>query len=217
MIARLRRLLRSQRFRGSTSYWEERYDAGGTSGRGSMGHLAMFKAEVLNDLVRREGVESVIEFGCGDGRQLALYDVPRYLGLDVSPTAVADCRARYADDPTKRFALLADYDGETADLALSIDVLYHLVEQPVYEAHLRQVFGAAERFVVLYASDFDAPQDPNTPHVRRRAHSPWIAEHLPAWRLRERIPNRYPLADDPGGGSQSDFFVYERRSDQKSA
>ena len=45
-----------------------------------MGELAKFKARVMNDFVRENGIRSVIELGCGDGMQLALADYPRYLG-----------------------------------------------------------------------------------------------------------------------------------------
>ena len=47
--------------------------------------LAAFKAEVPNDFVRARGIDSVIEFGCGDGAQLALAEYPAYVGIDVSP------------------------------------------------------------------------------------------------------------------------------------
>lgn len=60
----------------STDYWESRYATGGTSGPGSSGKLAEFKAEVLNSFVRRDNVLSVIEFGCGDGNQLSLASYP---------------------------------------------------------------------------------------------------------------------------------------------
>lgn len=38
-----------------------------------------------NDFVRARGIDSVIEFGCGDGAQLALAEYPAYGGIDVSP------------------------------------------------------------------------------------------------------------------------------------
>src|SRR5579859_8234848 len=63
---------RQLQFRGSSTYWEERYRAGGNSGAGSYGRLAEFKAEVLNGFVHSRGIRSVVEFGCGDGAQLAL-------------------------------------------------------------------------------------------------------------------------------------------------
>ena len=47
---------RSLAFPGSASYWELRYRNGGTSGAGSYGRLAEFKAEVLNEFVRVKGI-----------------------------------------------------------------------------------------------------------------------------------------------------------------
>ena len=80
---------RNRHFEGSQEYWERRYAGGGTSGAGSAGRLAAFKAQFLNDFVRAHDVTSVVEFGCGDGNQLALAAYPRYLGLDVSPASLA--------------------------------------------------------------------------------------------------------------------------------
>ena len=62
--------------RSSGDYWERRYRLGMTSGPGSAGKLASFKADVLNEFVRDNGVQSVIEFGCGDGTQLTLAKYP---------------------------------------------------------------------------------------------------------------------------------------------
>lgn len=43
---------------------------GGTSGAGSYGVLAEFKAEVINSLLLEHSILTAIEFGCGDGSQL---------------------------------------------------------------------------------------------------------------------------------------------------
>ena len=78
------------------AYWELNYEQGGNSGPGS-GDLGQGKAEFLNDFVRDCNVESVIEFGCGDGHQLSLAKYPHYVGLDVSRAAIRMCRV---DSPT---------------------------------------------------------------------------------------------------------------------
>src|SRR5262245_1129130 len=78
----------------SSQYWEERYARGGTSGAGSYGRLAQFKADVINGHVRAHNVARVVELGCGDGNQLSLAQYPSYLGLDVSSTAVQACKAK---------------------------------------------------------------------------------------------------------------------------
>src|SRR5690606_4241845 len=84
----------------SADYWEQRYARGGNSGAGSYGKLAEFKAEVLNAFVRERQIRSVIDFGCGDGAQLALAEYPSYVGLDVSPTALHICRTRSCAAPS---------------------------------------------------------------------------------------------------------------------
>ncbi len=217
-IAGTARVARRYAFPGSGSFWDRHYARGGSSGEGSQGMLADFKAEVLNDFVTRHAVRSVIEFGCGDGEQLARARYPRYLGLDVSPSTLRRVARRFADDRTKSFLR---YDPEcftdpagmlVAELALSLDVIYHLVEDSVYEAHLRHVFGAARRYVVLFTSDADTlpVTEPTGPHIRHRPVTRDVAGSFPDWRLVERIANRYPYQGAGTLTSFADFFVYER-------
>ena len=68
----------------SKKYWQERYVKGGNSGAGSYGEFASYKANVINNFVRDNNVETVLELGCGDGNQLALFDIPVYVGQDIS-------------------------------------------------------------------------------------------------------------------------------------
>ena len=140
-------------FPGSASYWNKRYLSGGNSGVGSYGKFAEFKAGVLNDFVRENSVKSVIEYGCGDGNQLKRADYPQYIGFDVSPAAIAKCRSLFADDCTKQFRLVSEYAGDTAELTLSLDVIYHLVEDDVFDSYMRRLFGSATRFVIIYLSN----------------------------------------------------------------
>ncbi|MCD6671513.1 MAG: class I SAM-dependent methyltransferase [Burkholderiaceae bacterium] len=199
-----------QRFPGSEAYWEQRYASGGNSGVGSYTFFAEFKAEVLNRFVREHDVQSVIEFGCGDGNQLALAGYPAYLGFDVSSTAVAQCRARFESDPTKRFATMEEYAGESAELALSLDVIYHLIEDDVYERYMRLLFDAAKRYAIVYASDTDDNAGYEGTHVKHRRFTRWVRERRPEFALVEQLPNRYPYRGDYHTGSFAEFFVYRR-------
>ncbi|MFC6008180.1 class I SAM-dependent methyltransferase [Angustibacter luteus] len=197
-----------RRFHDSGSYWEQRYAAGGTSGAGSYGADAEWKAEVVNGWVAQFGVSSVIDFGCGDGNQLSLAHYPRYLGLDRSATAVRTCIARFADDPTKSFfqydpGATADPAGWLrADLALSLEVIFHLVEDDIREDYLTRLFAGAERFVVICAAD--RGDLPDGPHERHRPFTPWIAANQPQWDLVER------LAPPAGVDLVSELFLYRR-------
>ncbi len=207
-VRRLSLLRQRIAFRGSASFWEQRYANGGTSGPGSYGTLAEAKAAFLNAFVREQGVRSVIEFGCGDGHQLSLATYPRYVGLDVSRSAIGLCERRFAGDLTKSFFL---YDGTcfvdrgrvfTADLAISLDVIYHLTEDFVFETYLRHLFAAGKRFVVAYATNTDMSSA--APHVRHRRFTRWVDTHCPQWRLAQ--VTRGPST----GAGRADFFAYER-------
>jgi SAM-dependent methyltransferase len=195
-------------YTGSARFWEENYAEGRTSGSGSYGALAEGKSQYLNELVRARGVRSVIEFGCGDGNQLSLGEYPSYIGLDVSRSAIELCQRRFADDSSKSFFL---YDGGCfadraglfiADLALSLDVIYHLTEDAVFEAYLAHVFAAGQRLVVVYSTN--AELSGTAPHVRHRHFTPWVEANCPGWTLTG--VTRGPSAER----ARADFFVYER-------
>jgi hypothetical protein len=190
----------------SARYWEKRYASGRTSGEGSYGELAEFKAQVLNDFVAGNGVKTVIEYGCGDGNQLTLSRYPSYVGFDVSMTAVGRCRDVFKADTSKRFDVIGNYRGETAELTLSLDVLYHLVEDSVFDEYMERLFGSSEKFVIIYSNNTDENESGNKPHVRFRKFTAWIEENARDWKLKEVIENRYRHA------STADFFIYEKVS-----
>lgn len=197
-------------FSGSVLYWETRYRVGGNSGVGSCGPLREFKADVLNSFVATHNVQSVIEFGCGDGNQLRLATYPDYLGFDVSGTAVSQCQELFESDSQKSFKLMSEYNGERADLALSLDVIYHLVEDDIFEQYMQTLFDASTQYAILYSSNSDDNCGYEGTHVRHRQFTNWIQEYLPTWKLIEHLPNRYPYRGNYAEGSFSDFFIYEK-------
>jgi hypothetical protein len=197
-------------FAGSSTYWEDRYAAGGNSGAGSYNRLAVFKAEFLNAFVEQHAITSVIEFGSGDGAQLEMAEYPDYTGVDVSATAIANTRRRFADRANYRFHQSSELPADTqADLALSLDVIYHLVEDDVFQPYMRQLFAAARRFVVVYSSNEDKSW--SSPHVRHRRFQTWIEQNQPGFTFVEHVPNRYPFdAGDQDNTSFADFWVFKR-------
>ena len=198
-------------FANSRDYWIERYKSGGNSGAGSYDRLAEFKAEILNDFVSSESVETVIEFGCGDGNQLKIARYPSYVGFDVSPQAVKICGESFAGDATKKFKIVDDYQGEKAQLTLSLDVIYHLVEDEVFENYMGLLFDSSERYVIAYSSDKDEGFPDGVDHVRHRKFTRWVENMRPAWKLIGHIPNRYPLGAEQESGSFAEFFIFSKR------
>jgi len=203
------------RFPGSATYWNRRYQSGGNSGPGSYGRLARFKAEILNGFIAGRNVQSVIEFGCGDGAQLESAKYPKYIGLDISANAIGLCKARYLSDDSKSFFL---YDGDsfankdgtfTAELGLSLDVIYHLIEDRVFERYMQHLFTVASRFVIVYSSNHDEII-PNT-HVRHRKFSDYVAARFPEYSLIDKVEQRFPMKiHGEQDGSFCDFYIYGR-------
>lgn len=198
--------LRKIFFPGSNSFWKKNYSDGGTSGPGSYGELAQFKADFLNTFVRENNVVSVIEFGCGDGNQVSYFDFPNYIGIDISREAISMCKEKntksnyvfYEHDPKFPLSRIGIF---TADLTLSLDVIYHLVEKDIYLRHLELLFQSSNRFVVIYGHNSNNffPEDFTYP----REFTSDITELYPNWDLIEHVKNELT--------SWSDFYVFKKR------
>ncbi len=199
-------------FNGSGDYWEHRYASGRNSGVGSYKKFADFKAGIINPFVETNNIQTVIEFGCGDGNQLSLSNYHTYTGFDVSKTAIDFCKRKYVDDASKIFKLANQYNSETADLSLSLDVLYHLVEDNIFSEYMKNLFNASKCYVVIYSSNFDSDPSEWAEHVRHRNFTQWIDKNIPNWTLVERIENEYPYTGNYKTGTPADFYIYKSNS-----
>lgn len=206
----VRNLSTKEYFFSSSEYWESRYASGGGSGVGSYDKFAEFKAGFINKFVLDKNVKSVIEFGCGDGNQLSLADYPAYIGFDISLTAIELCRSKFPDSAVSLFKPLSEFDLEKADLSLSLDVIFHLVEDDIFESYMRALFGAANRYVIIYASDSDDNALREGAHVMHRKFTRWVEKNIFDFKLIECVLNKYPYYGDCKNGSFSDFYVYEK-------
>jgi hypothetical protein len=194
----------------SSDYWEARYREGRTSGAGSYNRLARFKSETINRFIVDHAVKSVIEFGCGDGSQLGLAEYPSYIGVDVSPTIIASTKKTFDGDPTKAFILVDEVGPEhCSDLSMSLDVIYHLVEDGVFDRYMGQLFDCARRYVIVYSSNDDRRSD--SPHVRHRRFTDWVSRMRPDFRQIGFVKNAYPESvKDIDNTSFADFYFFSR-------
>ncbi len=194
----------------SGEYWDRRYRRGGNSGAGSYNRLAQFKARVLNDFVIAHDVETVIEWGCGDGAQLLLAEYRSYVGLDVSRTVLDQIIQKFSGKSNYSFLHVSDAPNDIrAELALSLDVIYHLIEDDVYHRYMESLFGSASKYVIIYSSNEDAQTV--APHVRHRQFQSWIELNRPEFRLMDHVANPYPFdPDKPAETSFADFWIYTR-------
>ena len=192
----------------SDNYWIARYKGGGNSGAGSYNALAEFKGEIINSFVMKNNINSVIEFGCGDGNQLKYLNLNSYVGYDVSPDAIKQCSVIFKDDNNKQFKLLKNYENTIADLTLSLDVIYHLIEDDIYNDYMLKLFESSHRYVIIYSSNNDKKEF-NSPHVKNRAFSKWIKATKPEYKLIQHIPNKFPFNGDELNTSFADFYIFE--------
>ncbi|MEO9069529.1 MAG: class I SAM-dependent methyltransferase [Ginsengibacter sp.] len=193
-------------FKDSASYWENRYRKNGNSGAGSYGIKAAYKAGVINQFVEEKNIKKVIELGCGDGNQLQQFHFAEYIGLDVSPTAIRKCEEIFREDTSKKFfgyepALRQVQDdirkNFISDLSLSLDVIYHLVEDEVFETYMRSLFSMSFKYVIIYAWDIE---EPARYHVRHRKFTQWISENISGFQLIDQISKDGFCV----------FFIYEK-------
>ncbi len=205
------RFIRWRSFKSSADYWQNRYRTGEASGNGSYGRLAEYKADFLNNLVTETDASSILELGCGDGAQLALATYPKYLGVDIVLGAVEICREKFKSQPGWSFTHTSDptYRLRTYDLTMSLDVIYHLVEDDVFESYMNDLFRLANHTVVVFSSNEDATT--NFAHVRHRRFTDWVEANKPGWSLHEHAPNPYPLdPTDPSDTTFAEFFVFTK-------
>ena len=100
-------------------------------------------------------------------------------------------------------------ENVSADLALSLDVIYHLVEDDVYEQHMSSLFGIATRAVIIYSSNSDASHF--GAHIRHWEFTEWVDDNTD-WRLARHVKNPYPNDKrNPSQTSWADFYVFKPR------
>ena len=198
-------------FPGTKFYWERRYRKGLSSGDGSSGNLATFKAKIINNFVAQNDIKEIAEFGCGDGNQLSLFQVDKYIGLDISPAAIALCKKRFINDKKKEFDVYHPNSFQANNkyaLTISLDVLFHIIEEKLYVKYLSDLFLSSNKFVIIYGRNFDGPEDYSE---KNRSFLPWIKNNISDFVLVEHIKNKFPFnPKDPKTTSHSEFYIFKK-------
>jgi hypothetical protein len=191
----------------SSAYWENRYRVGQNSGVGSYGSLAIYKASVINELVVEKDIVSVYEHGCGDGNNLLLYtSIQTYTAGDVSETVIRARKKEHQRSSSKTFIHLnagTNIRATKADMVMSLDVLYHLIDRSVFITYLEDIFSIANKYVLIYAHDGHTYL--STPkHVSGRDFTPFVKARFPCWKL-ERVFQKPKTLK-----SFAEFYLYSR-------
>lgn len=171
----------------SKKYWNDRYVKGHTSGSGSYNNLAQFKGDVINNFIEKNEIKSIVDYGVGDGNQLKLINTDKliYTGIDVSEFIISKCKEEFKDDKTKRFIHTDNiYNELKAELVLSCDVIYHLIEDDIYKEYMDNLFSMSNRYVIIYAPNVNYNE---ATHVTKREFIEYIFDNYTTFNLVERI------------------------------
>ena len=198
----------------SAAFWEEHYKKGGDSGAGSRDHLSEFKAKIVNNFIKNNNINTLIEIGCGDGNIISMLNVNNYVGVDVSPTIIEKNRKLFQHDMSKSFFTTEEreeYIYRRFDASLSMDVIFHLVEDDIFYAYMKDLFDLSERYVIIYSSNHE--EYTAWKEFRHRNFTGYVQNNFPEWEIYKYIPNKYPyIIGNETGTSVSDFFIYRKKT-----
>lgn len=171
----------------SKQYWNDRYVKGQNSGLGSYDKYAEFKADIINSFIKENKINSIVDYGVGDGNQLKLINTENliYTGIDVSEFIISKCKEEFKEDKTKTFLHVGNIDDELkAELILSCDVIYHLIEEEVYKEYMENLFSMSKKYVIIYAPNMNYNE---AVHVKKREFMEYIFDNYTNFNLVKRI------------------------------
>eukprot|EP00928_Gymnodinium_smaydae_P070221 TRINITY_DN54112_c0_g1_i1.p1 TRINITY_DN54112_c0_g1~~TRINITY_DN54112_c0_g1_i1.p1 ORF type:complete len:336 (-),score=83.60 TRINITY_DN54112_c0_g1_i1:64-1071(-) len=143
----------------------------------------------------------LLDLGVGDGRQAYMLlerfpSVSHYIGLDLSPSVVERTSSSFAEllhasadasaaasGVSRTAPAVAEfyaYDGfelpvqvasRSFDVALSLQVLMHILEEELFDAYMSLLCAPTHKFIIVHAADAEIEQE----------------NHIRGWRFRERV------------------------------
>lgn len=185
----------------TSQIWNNRYATGGNSGYGSYRKdLYEYKLNFIKKLIINQNIKSIFDYGCGDGNQLSEIvvgrDVESYIGIDISSYIIEENKKKYKD---KIYYKHEEYEfdkKDTFDLVLSLDVLYHIMEENLFNQTLDNLFKLSKKYVLIYAVDKNL----------------LYSSHIHFRKFTNKIPNNYKLIETekvPDSVIETTFYLYE--------
>ncbi len=92
---------------------------------------------------------------------------------------------------------------------MSLDVIFHLVEDAIFHDYMGRLFTSSEKYVVIFSSNTNKNKEKPDPHVRHRKFTDWIDIHAKEWKLLSHTANEHPFKGNNKTGSFADFYIFE--------
>jgi hypothetical protein len=87
---------------------------------------------------------------------------------------MARCRQVFENNEKEEFRLMKEFSGGTAQLRLSLDVIYYLIEDEIFDSYMEILFNSSERLVIIYSSNTDTNPRGQVDHVKNRNFTKWV-------------------------------------------
>ena len=201
----------------SEEYWKQRYSEyssrlfKGASGNGRLPFRVNYKSKVLNEIIVKYKISSIIDFGCGDGILASKLHIDRYDGLEIDESLVDELSRQFQSKPNYNFSTkIKSTWPERHDLALSVDVIFHLLEDDVYRSYMFQLFSGKSDYVVIRSSNHEELGMGRNGHIRHRNFSEFVSKNFGQYNLIAKYGprrKRFYLSI-----SDRDFFFVYRNS-----
>ena len=151
-----------------STYWSRRYRDGGNSGKGSYGEEAAFKSDTIASIAAKFEVQSVVDFGIGDGSMVSniqrkLKPNTQYLGFDISPVAVNAIKRTNHDGVFEVGDVASGSIEAHADMALCIDVFFHLMSAERQTKAMETICNSFGKVAIVSALN-QKPAEPMAAH-----------------------------------------------------
>ena len=184
----------------SMEFWKSRYELGDNSGSGSRGDLLNFKTEFINNFIKENDIKTVLDFGHGDLYVAREINAEDYTGIDIFDVEdneglnLINCK-------------FDEYDGESADLVMCLDVVYHILEeeQEYMRDSLDKMMEKADKFLMIYAHDSEDERF-ETEYSYHLYNSKWL-QHM---KTKEDFQLIYKQ-EKPEPNCSAQFYIFERK------
>ena len=132
-------------------FWNNRYacfpELG--SGAGSRGDVLQYKKMLLGNALALFKDRTVLEVGCGDLETSRDFAFTKYVGYDLSSSALAIARQKRPDWRFVQGTLQGAPDDPRCDLVLCLDVLIHQKEPQGYHNLVKALADAAQERLIV--------------------------------------------------------------------
>ena len=132
------------------SFWNNKYrtDKIG-SGRGSRGKFARKKKSIIQSIIDKQNIRSVLDLGCGDLFWIKDLNVKDYVGVDFSDVTLENNKKLRPDWKFYTFDFSKREVPWKAELVLLIDILQHQPTIKQYKKVFENAVNSATKYLIV--------------------------------------------------------------------